>query len=213
MHWGGGVTPWLTCQGTVETATRRGAETSLLSQKLDGSLALADSMQTSARVRLDAIPSADKALQDLGQFAFVALHFFSAGGWQSSSVVEILRLIKRLEELHTEVQGMISSLYLATTLMYYVYWRCSLFLNRYVAASAPEALESPVVNAPFCSIPSWLIWRGGGVTLCPSSPFSSQTWCPAAEGVAKVERKTGKMQRRKRQRQRQRWQHKQWWHW
>ena len=62
-----------------------------------------------ARVRLAVIPSADKALRNLGTFAFVNSHLFSAGGCHLSAVAEILRLIERLEELHTEVQGMVSS--------------------------------------------------------------------------------------------------------
>ena len=57
------------------------------------------------RIRLAVIPSADEALRDLGTFAFVASHLFSAGGHHLSAVAEILRLIERLEELHTEVRG------------------------------------------------------------------------------------------------------------
>ena len=60
-----------------------------------------------ARVRLAVIPSADKALHDLGTFAFVALHLFSAGRRHLSAVVELLRLIEKLEDLHTDVKRMI----------------------------------------------------------------------------------------------------------
>ena len=62
---GGGFTLWLTRQGTVEASTRGGADASLLAQQLDGRLASADSLQTAARVRLAAIPSAEEALHDL----------------------------------------------------------------------------------------------------------------------------------------------------
>ena len=65
-------------------------------------------------------PSADEALRDLGTFAFVTLHLFYAGGRHLSAVAELLRLIDRLEELHTEVQGMISSPHLYTTLLFNV---------------------------------------------------------------------------------------------
>ena len=57
-------------------------------------------MQMTVRVCLEAIPSVEEALCDLGTFAFVALHLFSAGGRQFSDIVEI---IERLEEIHTEV--------------------------------------------------------------------------------------------------------------
>ena len=56
---GGGFTPWLTRKGTVKASTRGGVYASLLSQHLDGRLASADSLQAAARVRLDAIPSAE----------------------------------------------------------------------------------------------------------------------------------------------------------
>ena len=59
------------------------------------------------RVRLAAIMSADEALREIYTFDFVASHLFSKGGSQLSAVSEIPCLIYRLEELHTEVQGMI----------------------------------------------------------------------------------------------------------
>ena len=60
---GGGVgsTPWLTRKGTVEAATRGGSDAYLLSQELGGRLASIDSLQTSARVRLTTILSAEEA--------------------------------------------------------------------------------------------------------------------------------------------------------
>ena len=101
--WGGGVTPWLTIQGTVEASTRGGADASLLAQQLDRCLASADSLQTAARVRLATIPLAEEALRDLGTLSLVSLHLFSAGRRHSYAVVELLRIIKSLEELRTEV--------------------------------------------------------------------------------------------------------------
>ena len=77
---GGGFMPWLTRQGSVEASTRGGADASLLAQQLDGRLVSADSLRMAARISLAIIPSADEALCDLGTFAFVALHLFSAGG-------------------------------------------------------------------------------------------------------------------------------------
>ena len=57
---------------------------------------------------LAATPSTEEALCDPRIFAFVTLHLFSTGGWHLSAVAELLCLIERLEELYTEVQGMIS---------------------------------------------------------------------------------------------------------
>ena len=102
-----GFTPWLTRQGSVEASTRGGADTSLIAQKLNGRLASVNPLRMAVRVRLSVIPSADEALRDLGTFAFVASHLFSAGRRHLSAVNKLLRLIERLEELHTEVQGMI----------------------------------------------------------------------------------------------------------
>ena len=50
----------------------------------------------------------------------VVLHLFSTAGRYVSAVAELLCLIEILEELHTEVQGMITSPHLATTLLYHV---------------------------------------------------------------------------------------------
>ena len=95
-----------------------------------------------ARVLLDVILSTYKALRDLGTFAFVVLHLSSTGGRHSSAVAELLRLIGRLEELHTEVERMISSPHLATTLLFDVSRRWIQYLNRCVAASASEVVEA-----------------------------------------------------------------------
>ena len=92
-------------------------DNSLLEHQLDRCLALADSVRTSARVRNAVIPSVDKAIWELGAFAFVASHFFSASGRHLSAFAELLSLIERLEELHAEVQGIISYPHLATEII------------------------------------------------------------------------------------------------
>ena len=86
---------------TVNSSTRGGADASLIVQQLDVRLDLADSVRMAARVRLAVIPSADKALRNLGMFAFFASHFFSARGRHISAVADVLRLIDTLEDLHT----------------------------------------------------------------------------------------------------------------
>ena len=102
-----------------------------------------------ARVRLSIILSADESPYNIGTFAFVALHLFSAVGRHSSAVAELLRLIERLEDLHTEVQGVISSPNLATTLLFDVLRRWSQYLNRCVAASDSKVVEAPGGRVPF----------------------------------------------------------------
>ena len=56
----------MTRQGTVEASIHGGADASLLAQQLDGRLVSEDSLRTAVRVCLDAIPSAEEALRDLG---------------------------------------------------------------------------------------------------------------------------------------------------
>ena len=69
------------------------------------------------RAHLAVILSADESLCILGTFALVALNIFSACRRHLSTVSDILRLIERLEELHTKVQGMISSPHISTKLL------------------------------------------------------------------------------------------------
>ena len=90
---GGGFTLYLTHQGAVETSTYGGANANLLAQHFYGRLDLADSLWMAAKVRLDVIPSADKAFYDLGTFAFVALYLISAGERHLSAVSEIVFLL------------------------------------------------------------------------------------------------------------------------
>ena len=107
LLWGGGFTPWLTRQGKVEADTHGEKDAPLLEQHLYGRLALLDSLRMATRVRLSIIPSVEEALWDLGLFTFVASQLFSVGGRNSPGVAELLRLIKRLNKLHTKVKGMI----------------------------------------------------------------------------------------------------------
>ena len=69
--------------------------------------ALSDSLQTSDMVLLAAILYVDEALCDLGMFAFVVSYFFLEDGHHSSAIAELIFLIERLEDIHTEVQGVI----------------------------------------------------------------------------------------------------------
>ena len=108
----------MTRQGLVEASNCGGDDTSLLAQQLDGSLASTDSLQMVARVRLAVILSVDKAIRNLSTLVFIVSHIFSTGGCHWSGVTELLRLIERMEELHTEVQGMISYPNLATKILY-----------------------------------------------------------------------------------------------
>ena len=102
-----------------------GAEASLLSQQLNGRLASVDFLRASVRVHLDAIPSTDEVLCDLGMFAFVTSHLLSAVSRHSSVVADILCLVERLEDTHTKVYWIISSPHLSTTLIYDVLRRWS----------------------------------------------------------------------------------------
>ena len=69
-------------RGTVEASTRGGSDTSLLAQQLNRGLASAYSLWMAARVHIAITPSADEALCNLGTFAFIASHLFSADGRQ-----------------------------------------------------------------------------------------------------------------------------------
>ena len=84
----------------------------------------------------------------------------------------ILRLIERLEELHTEVQGMISSPHIAMTLLFDVSRLWSQYLNRCVAASALEVEEAPGTSVPFSFEPI-LVELEGDAT---SAQFSLPHW-------------------------------------
>ena len=134
--------PSLNWQCTAKASTCGGADASLLYQNLDGSLASAEYLRTSTRIRLAAILSADEALRDLGTYASVILHLFSAGGRNSSAVAVLLHIITSMEGLHTKVQGMISPPNLATTLLFDVSRRWSLYLNRCMDVSTSESLDS-----------------------------------------------------------------------
>ena len=101
------------------------------------------------RVHLATIPFVDEAFWDFGTFGLVALHLFSAGMRHLLAVLDLLCLIEMLKELHTKVQGMISSPHIATTLIYNVLRSWRLHLNICVAALASETLEAPEANVLF----------------------------------------------------------------
>ena len=86
-----------------------GSDASLLAQQIDGHLVSMESLRTDNRVRLESIPSTDEALRDLGTFSFVELHLISAGRFCAAVITYIIRLIEILEDLHSKVQGVITS--------------------------------------------------------------------------------------------------------
>ena len=137
------------CQGKVEASTHGGADASLLSQQLDGRLALADSLLMSVRVSLAVILYVEKAFHYLGTFNFVAYPLFSAVRRYLSAIAELLCLTERLEEIHTTVQGMISSPHLDATLQYNVLQWWSQYFNICVVASDSEVVEAPGERVPF----------------------------------------------------------------
>ena len=174
---GGGFTPCLTRQVTVDTATCGGADASLLAQQLDGRLTSVDSLRTATKVRLATIPSVDEALWDLGTFAFVASNLFSVGGRHLSAAAELIRLVESLEEIHTKARGVISSPHLATTLIYDVSQQWSLYLNRRVAVSATKALDAPGSNAPFSFKPILVEIEWGAICWPDPSGLTGRPSC------------------------------------
>ena len=100
--------------------------TSLLVQQLYVWMAFTDSLHTTDWARLANIPSTDKALRDLGTFAFIVFYLLSAGWIHVAIVAELLCLIDILEKIRTKVQGMITSNRLTPALLYDISWRCSL---------------------------------------------------------------------------------------
>ena len=81
--------------------------------------------------------------------AFVSSKILSAGRRHAEEVVDILHFIERLEELHTEVQEMITSSHLATEIIYNIYTQWSLYLNMCVEVSSSEGLGVTRATVPF----------------------------------------------------------------
>ena len=106
---------------------------------MDGWLVSMDSLQTASQVRPAVTLSAGEAFFNLGTFAFVELHLFSTRGRrQTEAVKELLCIIERLEELHTKVQGDITSPYISTTFLVDVSRRWYLYPNLCMNASSSE---------------------------------------------------------------------------
>ena len=78
---------------------------------------MADFLQTSVQIRLEVILYTDEALRDFGKLSFITSHLFSAGGRHASSVMELFVPIEILEEILTEVQGIIKSYHLSPELI------------------------------------------------------------------------------------------------
>ena len=62
--------------------------------------------------------------------------------------MEILYLVEILEEIHSEVQGMITSPYLSTTLLYKVSRWWSTYLDRFVVELSSEDVVSHRSTVP-----------------------------------------------------------------
>ena len=105
----------------------------------------------------------------MGTFAFVASHILSAAVRHASEVAELLRLINKLEELHTKVQEMIKSPHLATTLLFNMLRWWSLYLNKCVTASSSEDVGAPGAMVLF-SLELILIEIEGGRYVGPLLP-------------------------------------------
>ena len=72
----------------------------------------------------------------MGTFYFVLSHLFYAVGINVAAVAELLRLIERLEEIHTKVKVMIISPHLSTTIPNSVSRGCIIHLNSCFDASS-----------------------------------------------------------------------------
>ena len=91
----------------------------------------------------------EEALHNLDTSAFVSYKILSAGRRHAEEVADILHFIERLEELHTEVQEMITSSHLATEIIYNIYTQWSLYLNMCVEVSSSEGLGVTRATVPF----------------------------------------------------------------
>ena len=69
--------------------------------------------------------------------------------------------MEKLEEIHSEVQEMNTSLHISTTLLYNVSRRWLLYLNRCVTASSSEAVGATGSTVPFLVEPILLKLEGG----------------------------------------------------
>ena len=86
-----------------------------------------------------------------------------------ATVADLLRLVKRLEELHTEVQEIIASPHLTMTPLYDVSRGWSTYLNRCVATSSLEDTGAPEKTVLF-SLEHTLLDLEGGWYAGPLRP-------------------------------------------
>ena len=149
------------CQSEVELSTHMGLYAYLLEQRPDGRLAYVDSLLADAWFRLTDILSADEALHNLGYVAFVSSALFSFYGQHTASVAEIICIVKRLEELHTEVQGNIKFPHIVTTIIYGMSMRWSMYLDRCMEESSSEDVGVPRETVSFSLEPILLDMWGG----------------------------------------------------
>ena len=85
----------------------------------------------------------------MGIFAFIVFHLFTEEGRHAASSTELVRIIKNLEDLHMEVQGVLMSPHLETMIIFGVSHWFLHYLNWYVVAMALEYLAAPNYAVPF----------------------------------------------------------------
>ena len=82
-------------------------------------------------------------------FTFLESYLFSAeGGENTAAVSALLCLIERMEQLYTNVQGMIAYPHVTMTMFYDVSMRWSMFLNKCVVTSSSEDVGVHRVTVP-----------------------------------------------------------------
>ena len=132
-------------QGKFELSIRYGSDTYILVQQIDESLTLEDTIQTSVRVHLEVISTANDDLHDLGTFDCVVLHLFMAYKHHSMAVEGHLCLVDRSEELYTDFQRMLKPPHLSSTLLYGINCSFEQIKNRSVTTLMLEAPALPVL--------------------------------------------------------------------
>ena len=90
---GGGFTPWVMRQDTVEASNCMGSDASLMAHQPDGRLELTDYIRTASQVCLVVILYMDDTLCEQGKFSFITANLFSTGIRHVVAVTEILWLI------------------------------------------------------------------------------------------------------------------------
>ena len=168
---GGRFTPWMTRQGTVEVLIHLGLDASLLAHHLYGRLASKGLLVDRHSGPPGCYSVCRRGALQLGHLCICCVAPLICRGRHTEAVTEIVRIINRLEELHTEVQEMIKSSHLATTLIYNRPRKWITYLNRCVVASSLEDVEAPSETVPFSLEPILLEMESGRyvVPLLPAT--------------------------------------------